>query len=44
MNADRVDVFHVADDDGVVVAVAHYFVLDFLEAGDRFFQQTLCHR
>ena len=33
MDADRVEVFHVADGDAVIIAVAHDFVLDFLPAG-----------
>ncbi len=41
MDADRIDIFHVADDDGVVVGVAHHFVFDFFIAGDALLDQAL---
>ena len=44
MDADRIDVFHVADDDGIVVGIAHDLIFDFLEAGDAALDQTLMHR
>ncbi len=34
VDANRIDVFHVADGDAVACTVSHYFVLDFLPAGD----------
>ena len=44
VDADRIDVFHVADDDGIVVGIAHDLILDFLEPGDAALDQTLVHR
>ena len=41
MDAHRVEVFHIADGDAVVGAVAHYLILDFLPAHQRAFQQDL---
>ena len=41
MYAYRIQVFHAADDDAVVSAVADHFVLDFLPSCYRFFQQDL---
>ena len=32
MDAERIEVLHVADGDAVVVTVAHHFILDFLPA------------
>ena len=43
MNADRVQVFHVADGDHVACAVAHYLVLDFLPACDAALYQNLTY-
>ena len=44
MHAHRVEVFDGADDDAVVVAVAHDFHLVFLPAQDRFLDQDRMHR
>ena len=44
MHADRVDVFHTADRDGVVGAVAHDLELDLLIALDALLDQHLMHR
>ena len=41
MDADGVDVFHVADDDAVVGLIAHDFVFDFLPAGNGAFDEDL---
>ena len=41
MNPHRVQVFHIADGDAVVGAVADYFVLDFFPADEGTFQQYL---
>ena len=41
MHADRVDVFHIADDDAVVGAVAQHFVLDLFPAQQRGFEESL---
>ena len=41
MDAQRVEVFHVADRDAVVVFVAHHFVLDLFPSFERFFDQDL---
>ena len=39
--ADRVNVLHVTDGDGVALVVAHYLVLDFLPACDALLDQNL---
>ena len=44
VHAYRVDVFHAADGDGVVVAVTHNLELDFLVALDALLNQNLVHR
>ena len=44
MDADWVDVFHVADDDAVVGLIAHDFVFDFLPAGNGAFDEDLVDR
>ena len=44
MDADRVQVLHVADGDGCVVLVADDLVLDLLEALDALFNQHLVNR
>ena len=41
VNAHRVEIFNRADDDDVVLAVAHHFQLVFLPADDGFFDQNL---
>ena len=41
MNAEGVEVFHVADGDAVVVAVAHHLVFNLLPALERFFDEHL---
>ena len=41
MNADGVEVLHVADRDGGIVFVPDYLVLDFLIAFDAFLNQNL---
>ena len=41
VDADGVEILHVADDDAVVRAVAHDLVLDFLPPGDALFQKHL---
>ena len=41
--ADRVNVLHVTDGDGVALVVAHYLVLDFLPACDALLDQNLVH-
>ncbi len=41
VDAERVEVLHVADGDTVVVAVAHNFVLNFLPALERFLNEHL---
>ena len=41
MYADRVNVLHVADGDGVALVVAHDLVLDFLPAGDALLDKDL---
>ena len=41
MYADRVNVLHVTDGDGVALVVAHDLVLDFLPAGDALLDQNL---
>ena len=43
MDADRVQVFHVADGDHVACAVAHYLVLDLLPACDAALYQDLTY-
>ncbi len=43
VDADGVDVLHIADGDAVAVAVPHHFVLDFLPAGDAALNQDLVH-
>ena len=43
MDADRVEVFHVADGDAVVMAIAHDFVLDFLPAGNAALDEDLAN-
>ena len=43
VDAHGVDVFHVADGDGGVVAVPHHLVFDFLVALDALFHQHLMH-
>ena len=44
MHTNRIDVFHTADGDGMVVRVAHYFELDFFIAFYGFFNQYLMYR
>ncbi len=44
MDADRVDVFHVTHDNGVVNCVAHHFILNFFKTGNAFFDQALRNR
>ncbi len=44
VHAHRVEVFDRADDDDVVVQVAHHLELVFLPAEDRFFDQDLRNR
>ena len=41
MDAQRVEVFHVADGDAVVKAVAHHLVFDFFPAAQRFLDEHL---
>ena len=41
VDADRVNVLHVTDGDGVALVVAHYLVLDFLPACDALLDQNL---
>ena len=43
VDADRVEVFHIADGDAVAVPVAHHLVFDFLPAGDAALDQHLPH-
>ncbi len=44
MHAHGVDVFDGADDDEVVVLIAHYFEFKFFPAFNRFFNQRFVHR
>ena len=44
MDADRVDIFHGADDDAVIRAVAHDFEFDFFPARDAAFYEDLIDR
>ena len=44
VHAHRVDVFDRADDDDVVVLVAHHLQLEFLPADDRLLDQHFVHR
>ena len=44
VNADRVEIFHIADGDGGVVGVAHHLVFDFLIPLDALFNEDLMHR
>ena len=44
MNANRVKVFHRADSDYIRIAVTHNLKLNFLPAGDTFFDQNLMNR
>ena len=44
MNTDRIDIFHVADRDSGVVAVAHDFILDFLISLNTFLNEYLVNR
>jgi hypothetical protein len=41
VNADRIDVLHVANDDAVVRAIAQHFVLDFFPAEKTRFHERL---
>ncbi|GFI52995.1 hypothetical protein IMSAGC021_01305 [Muribaculaceae bacterium] len=41
MDAQRVEVFHVADSDAVVKTVAHHFIFHFLPAFERLFHKDL---
>ena len=43
MHAHRINVFDGADDDGVILAVAHHLHLEFLPAQKGFIDQNLCH-
>ena len=43
MYAHRIDVFHVADGDGVALGVAHDLIFDLFPAGDALFDQDLIH-
>ncbi len=44
MDADRVDIFHGADDDAVIRTVAHDFEFDFLPARNAAFYEDLIDR
>ena len=44
VDADRIQVLHVADRDGGIVRVPHHFVLDLLVSPDAFFNQHLMDR
>ena len=44
MNTDRIDIFHVADRDSSVIAVAHDFILDFLISLNTFLNEYLVNR
>ena len=41
MDAHRVEVFHVADGDGIATAIADDFILDLFPAGQVFFDEDL---
>ena len=41
MHANRIDVFHIADDDAVVRAIPHDFIFDFFPAGNGLLQEDL---
>ena len=41
VDAQRVEILHIADSDAVIVAVAHHFVLDFLPAAKRLLDEQL---
>ena len=43
MHADRIEVFHVADGNAVVVAVAHDLILDFFPPGNAALDQDLAN-
>src|SRR5699024_5503447 len=44
MDTDRVDVFHVTYDDGVIIRIPHHLIFYFLEAGYGLFDQALADR
>ena len=44
MDSHRIDVFHVADHDCIIVIVPHNLVFNFLKACDTSFNQTLMYR
>ena len=44
MHTHRVQVFHIADGDGGIVRITHYFVFNFLIAFDTLFYQNLMYR
>ena len=44
MYAYRVQIFHIADGDGCVVGIPHYFIFYLLESFDAFFYKDLAHR
>ncbi len=44
MDTDRVEVFHRADRNDVALGIANYLKLDFLPAGNTFFNQNLSDR
>ena len=41
MDAERVEILHIADRDAVVVAVAHHFIFDFFPAAQGFLHEHL---
>ena len=44
VDTDRIDIFHITNNDAVVIAVAHDFIFQFFPAGDRAFHQNLVNR
>ena len=44
MDTHRIDIFHIADNNGIIRIVTHNLIFDFLIAGNALFDQTLVYR